>query len=228
MLFDQRLVENNLSIDQALLQTRSGRFFYKLTEWPKLVLALSLVAVIAASFFLTTLTLNTTMEAFIDPDHPSITLRKKVRDIFGLSSPVVIAIVNEGPTGIFNPETLNLVSWFTDELINIPDVDPERITSLSTEKNIYGTQDGMKVSPFFEYPPETQEEANMVRTAVMNFPLYIGSLVANDGKNCWTKARAKKCMTRFYLFLKKHRPGIIKYLLQVMQQYQVISGNMFL
>jgi predicted RND superfamily exporter protein len=181
MLFDQRLVENNLSIDQALLQTRSGRFFYKLTEWPKLVLALSLVAVIAASFFLTTLTLNTTMEAFIDPDHPSITLRKKVRDIFGLSSPVVIAIVNEGPTGIFNPETLNLVSWFTDELINIPDVDPERITSLSTEKNIYGTQDGMKVSPFFEYPPETQEEANMVRTAVMNFPLYIGSLVANDG-----------------------------------------------
>ena len=69
----------------------------------------------------------------------------------------------------------------TDQTAAAPDVDPERVASIATENNIVGTEDGMVVEPFYEEAPATQEGADAVREAVMDFPLYVGSLVARDG-----------------------------------------------
>jgi uncharacterized protein len=58
--------------------------------------------------------------------------------------------------------------------------DPDRVMSLSTENNIVGTADGMQVKKFFQPPPVTQIEADTIRAAIADFPLYQGSLVARD------------------------------------------------
>lgn len=134
-----------------------------------------------AAYFIPTITRDTRAEAFISADHPALVYRDKVKEVFGLADPVVIAVVNNGPNGVFNPKTLELISWLTDEVSKLPGVDPERITSLATEKDIFGTEYGMLVEPFFEYPPETQAECDTIRENVMDFPLYVGSLVASDG-----------------------------------------------
>lgn len=168
-------------IDREILDKRSGRFFHSVTERPKIILIVSIIAVIVCGIFLTGVKLNTNMESFIASDHPSVKMRRKVKEIFGLSDPIVIAVVKEGPDGVFNPQTLDLVTRLTDALTRIPSIDPERITSLATEKNIFGTEDGMEVEPFFEHPPNTREEVDAVRKAVMDFPLYIGSIVSPDG-----------------------------------------------
>jgi predicted RND superfamily exporter protein len=94
---------------------------------------------------------------------------------------MVIALVNEGKNGVFTPHSLELVEWLTRRLETVDNIDPERITSLATENDIIGTDDGMLVEPFFEAPPQTQKEADAVRVAVMDFPLYLGSLVSRDG-----------------------------------------------
>ncbi len=127
------------------------------------------------------LTFDTGSEAFIPPDHPAKLYRDRVREVFGLDDPFVIAVVRDGEHGVFTPKTLALVQWLTDEAATIEEIDPDRITSLATENDISGTADGMEVSPFFDAPPETQEEADRVREKVMSFPLYLGSLVAKDG-----------------------------------------------
>ncbi|MBE9563768.1 MAG: MMPL family transporter, partial [Proteobacteria bacterium] len=41
--------------------------------------------------------------------------------------------------------------------------------------------DGMLVEAFFDEVPRNQQDANDIRQAVMDFPLYLGSLVARDG-----------------------------------------------
>ena len=161
--------------------SRAGWFFWGLTAIPKTVILGSLILFFAAATSIPNMTRDTSAEAFLQPGHPSILSRDKVEEIFGLSDPIVIAVVNKGENGVFNPETLELVSWITEEMYDIPGIDPERVTSLSTEKDIFGTEYGMVVEPFFEYPPETQEEADEVREKVMDFPLYLGSLVARDG-----------------------------------------------
>ena len=162
--------------------SRARRLFWVTTACPKTILTIGLVVIVAAAAFLPQLTKDTRSEAFMPADHPAVVYRDKVKEIFGLRDPMVVAVINEGETGVFNPQSLNLVHWLTERISDVPGIDPDRITSLATQDDIMGTEDGMIVEPFFEDPPETQAEADRIRENVMDFPLYLGSLVARDGK----------------------------------------------
>ena len=161
--------------------SRAWRLFWVTTVCPKTILAIGLVVIVAAAIFLPQITKDTRSEAFMPEDHPAVVYRDKVKEVFGLRDPMVVAVVNEGETGVFNPHGLSLVHWLTERIADVPGIDPDRITSLATQDDIMGTEDGMMVEPFFEDPPDTQAEADRIRESVMDFPLYLGSLVARDG-----------------------------------------------
>ena len=97
-----------------------------------------------------------------------------------MSDPIIVAVENQGATGIFNPETLALVQRLSDEIAELPNVDASRVISLATENNISSSVDGVDIKPFFEPFPENQEQAEAVRNAVSAFPIYLGTLVAKD------------------------------------------------
>jgi len=155
-------------------------FFNKALKYPWLVIAISLLLIIGAASQLPKMVIDTTVEAYIPADHHSLKNREEVREIFGLSDPIVVAIVNENKTGIFTPELLNFTKKLTEELQLVEGVDPDRITSLSTENNIYGTASGMVVDPFIEDEIKQQSEADKIRKEVLSFPLYVGNLVSDD------------------------------------------------
>ena len=158
------------------------KFFEVITQWPKTILVLAISTIIFCASFIPNLYKDTRSDAFIPPDHPALIYRDKVKETFGLNDPLVIAVVNNGETGVFNPGSLSLVHWLGEALLEIDAIDPDRITSLATQNNITGTKNGMEVEAFFELPPETLKEAESIRHAVMKFPLYMGNLVAHDGK----------------------------------------------
>ncbi len=162
-------------------QQRAHHFFTWVTDRPKTWIALGVLFMAAGGAFLPRLTKDTRSEAFIPPGHPSLLYRDQVKEIFGLADPMVVAIVNEGPTGIFNPTSLQLVQRLSDEIARVPGIDPDRITSLATENDIIGTADGMLVEPFWETPPQSQADADGVRAAIADFELYQGNIVARDG-----------------------------------------------
>jgi predicted RND superfamily exporter protein len=162
-------------------RTRAWRFFWAVTAYPRTVVGLCLLTIIGALSVLPWLTKDTRAEAFIQDDHPALVYREKVQEIFGLADPIVVAIVKKGPEGVFNPATLGLLRHLSDEIADLPGVNSERVTSLATEDDIIGTEDGMLVQPFFEEPPETQAEADAIRKSVLGFELYVDSLVARDG-----------------------------------------------
>lgn len=157
------------------------RFFWWVTARPKTWALVGLLLIVVPGAFLTRLTKDTRSEAFIPPDHPSLLYREQVEEMFGLADPMVIAVVNDGPTGVFNPHSLGLVHSLSQSIIQVPGIDPDRITSLATENDIVGTEDGLLVEPFFEKAPATQAGADLVRRAVMDFDLYVGNLVSEDG-----------------------------------------------
>ncbi|NOX69727.1 MAG: outer membrane lipoprotein-sorting protein [Gammaproteobacteria bacterium] len=157
------------------------KFFEVVTNWPKTILVLSVLIIISLGSFVPRLHKDTSSDAFIAPDDPVVLYRDHVREIFGLEDPIVIAVINDGPEGIFNPDTLALVDTLTQSIAGLANVDPDRVTSLATESNIVGTDEGMEVSDFFDPYPATQARADEVRAAVADFPLYQGALVARDG-----------------------------------------------
>ena len=157
-------------------------FFEFLVDHPRKVVAVSLLLMALTLSYLPQLVKDTRADAFLAPDNPALIYRDKVKEQFGLSDPLVIAVINEDKEGIFNPVTLSLVDWLSTEVSRLSNIDSDRVTSLATEKNIVGTEYGMDVSDFFDPVPATQIEANLLRQAISDFPLYQGSIVSKDGK----------------------------------------------
>jgi len=153
-----------------------------LFEWivnhPKRIILAGLLVIFALASFLPQLVKDTRSDAFLAADNPALVYRQEVKNIFGLSDPMVIAVVAEH--SIFSPEGLNTITQITDAVRSIENVDPEGITSLSTENNITGTAEGMEVMPFYEGIIMDMQQATAVRDAIRKFPLYQGSLVAQD------------------------------------------------
>lgn len=162
--------------------TLPRRFFLAVTAKPKTVLVLSVLVFVLFAIWLPRMQKDTSADAFIPPDHPALQLRDRTKRLFGLEDPLVIAVINEGEHGVFNPHTLGLVKSLTEQVKKLPQIDPERVSSLVTENNIVGTDDGMLVEAFFEQPPAYQSQADQIKAAVMDFPLYLGSLVARNGQ----------------------------------------------
>ena len=145
-------------------------------------MTLGVLGLFALGSFLPSLTKDTTSDAFIPVDNPARVYREEVKERFGLSDPIVIAVSNPGEQGVFEPDTLKLVDWLTRAMQDVPNIDPERVYSLATENNIEGTEDGMIVTAFYDPFPESLEQAQAIWTAIQDFPLYLGSMVADDGK----------------------------------------------
>ena len=159
---------------------RAEQFFWWVTAHSKALVLAGVILIVSLAAFIPQLTMDTSADSFIAKDNPARVYRDQVKQVFGLSDPFVIAVINRGATGVFNPETLQLVQWLTDRVKTIPNVDPDRVMSLATENNIVGTADGMQVKKFFQPPPVTQIQADTIRAAITDFPLYQGSLVARD------------------------------------------------
>lgn len=159
----------------------ADKLFRIVTGWPKTFLVLSLLTIAGLAAFVPQMHKDTSADAFIADDDPVVVYREQVREIFGLEDPIVIAVINDGPEGIFNPGSLALVDELTRGVAGLSNVDPDRVTSLATESNIVGTFDGMEVSDFYEPYPSTQTRANEIRAAIGDFPLYQGALVARNG-----------------------------------------------
>ncbi|MBV1931697.1 MAG: outer membrane lipoprotein-sorting protein [Porticoccaceae bacterium] len=161
--------------------SKTEKFFNFVTAWPKTYVLVSLLTIVGMATFVPQIHKDTSSDAFIAKDGPVVVYRDHVRDVFGLEDPIVVAVINDGPEGIFNPDSLILVDQLTQAVGKLPNVDPDRVTSLATEANIVGTFEGMEVTDFFEPYPSTQAHAHDMRAAIEDFPLYQGALVARDG-----------------------------------------------
>ncbi len=170
-----------LSQIEDALTPRATAFFRGITAMPRLVTILSLISIIVMASGVPLIMRDTTVDAFMPEGHPAILYRDHVEEIFGLRDPIVIAVVRDDEGGIYTPETLALVDELTRAVSRIPNVDPERVRSLATEKSIEGTDEGLSVSPFLDPMPKTTEAALAVRPVVEANPLYLGTLVAENG-----------------------------------------------
>jgi hypothetical protein len=157
------------------------RFFQWLVHKPLIVVAVGVLAVALAASRLPLLVKDVRPDAFLAPGNPSLVYRDIVKDIFGLSDPLVIAVVADGENGVFTPDNLQFIQGLSEEISNLPNVNSARLVSLATENNIQSSTEGMEILPFLEAMPATVEQARIVRQQVRNFPLYEGNLVSSDG-----------------------------------------------
>ena len=166
--------------EESELTKKSEKFFYKVLDYPKSLIFVGFLLFFLSAISIPKLTQDTSIDSFLSTSDSVRVQRDAIKEAFGLDDPMAIVVTNKN--GIFNPKSLNLVKWLSEEASKIEGIDPEKITSLATEKNIEGVEDGMNITPFYESEIENQETANQVKNAVLDFPLFMGSLVGNDLK----------------------------------------------
>ncbi|WP_144776860.1 outer membrane lipoprotein-sorting protein [Marinobacter maritimus] len=155
-------------------------FFKRLIRyrWLLLITALAIIGGLASQ--LGNLKKNTSADGFISESEPALIYRKVVENIFNLKDPLVIAVQSNGASGIYNDQSLRLVQWLSDQLISVPNIDPQGITSLATESNIQGDSVGMEVRKFLDGSLD-RAHIGWIKDSIENFPLYRGTLVSDDG-----------------------------------------------
>ena len=170
----------------AAMSNNPSLMIYQFASWvvnhakTNILLSIMLMAMLLMS--LPKLYKDTRADAFLADDNPALLYRDKVKAQFGLSDPIVVAIVNQGDKGVFNPKSLALVDWLTRKISLLKNINADRVTSLATENNITGSDEEMEVELFFETFPTTQFQADKIWQQVSDFPLYMGSLVAKNKK----------------------------------------------
>lgn len=145
------------------------------------LLLVSLFIIGLAALPISQLQTDTRPNAFLAADNPALVYRERVRDTFGLSDPIIVALVDSQPSGVFTPEALSLLLELHHDIANLHNVDQSRVISLASEKEILATSEGMDVKPLLEAAPKTQGQADLVREAVDGLPLLRGNLVSEKG-----------------------------------------------
>jgi predicted RND superfamily exporter protein len=174
----------------AMLKThvshnRLMRKIFTLTvDFPHLFIFGTLALTLFFALQLPKLRIETDLGVYLAEDHPSVLYQDLVEEVFNYQDSMVVALFNDGPHGIFNPQTLAKVQRLTKEIADIPYVKAQReedVKSISTMDNIIGTEDGIEVTPLMEKVPATQEEINLLREAIYGNEMFPGWIVSEDG-----------------------------------------------
>ena len=120
-----------------------------MTAHPRKLLLICSLLVLAAASGLVDLYKDTRSDAFIPAGDPALEARERVREIFGLADPIVVAVVAAPGHEVFEPETLALVEWLNDRLEAMPGIDGANVTSLASRYGIAGTDESLEIEPFF-------------------------------------------------------------------------------
>ena len=171
------MTQENVSKPQAQ-DSPAWRFFQTVVNHPKKIVLAGLILFFAMLSLVPGIQKDTRSDAFLADDNPALVYREKVKTLFGLSDPMVVSVVSDG--SIFTLDALNTIYDLSEIVADINNIDPDGITSLATENNITGTEEGMEVSSFMEARLTDLSEVNAIKQALRDFPLYQGSLLAND------------------------------------------------
>lgn len=156
-------------------------FFERITKHPKTALLLAALLVISMASGLRTLIKDTSIEAFVPTGHPSLAANNAVRETFGLTDAIAVAIVTTDDS-IFTPQALTHIAEVTDFLQSLQNLRKDRVVSLATESSIQGLEGAVDVAAYLDDDAATLDTAAIaeLRNRWLAMPPHQGTLVSKD------------------------------------------------
>lgn len=158
------------------------RLFRALTAWPKLTVCVALALIVAMASGLSQLVKDTSVDAFIPADHPSLAANDRVRELFGLSDTLAVAVFADDGGTVFAPAVMAQIAELTNALKALDNIRADRVISLATESFISGDGGSINVGDYVQDGLLLQASANEARVRWQAMPPHINSLVSADGR----------------------------------------------
>jgi predicted RND superfamily exporter protein len=164
------------------MRYQTEKFFQLLSCWlyrnPIKALLSTLLFMGALVSQLPSLTIDTTTEALLHKNDPSLMEYNRFRDQFGRAELIIIAI--ESPK-VFEQQFLNRLKSFHLELENeVPYL--KQITSLINVRHTHAKEDELVVEDLLGAWPEKPANLLELKQQVLNNPFYLNHIISNDGR----------------------------------------------
>ncbi len=146
---------------------------------------LVLLAVVAVTVLLASqlghLRLDPDVEAYVPLHHPVRAFWIEAEKRFILRDQMLMAVVADGPQGVFTPEILAGISELAESIEALDYVLESEVRSIAGAEAIVGSEDSLDVVRFYDEPPVDAEAALAVRQSVFDNPVYLDRLISRDG-----------------------------------------------
>jgi uncharacterized protein len=160
---------------------RAEAVFTRLTQRPWLAVLIGFLITACAAAGLPRLVKDTSVEAFIPQDHPSVQVRDDAEQLFGLRDPIIVALLTGSRDGIFEAGVLERLRTLHEAIADLDNVRADRVLSLASESSISGTDLALEIDPYLPDGPIDTVTAESVRQRVASMPPHDGILVSADG-----------------------------------------------
>jgi predicted RND superfamily exporter protein len=151
-------------------------------DHPWLTIALFALVTAVLSVRIPELRIEPDVRTMMASNHPEIVYNDWLEEYFAIQDPAILMVINDGPNGVFTPETLALVQHLSEAVGELEAIDDGDLVSLSAVDDITGDDDLLDVKPFFEEAPASQEEASRIRDLVFANRMMLGTVVSRDGR----------------------------------------------
>lgn len=155
-------------------------YFRFVTAHPVAVLCLAALVGLGFGPLVLTLRRDTSPDAFIPNEHAALILKKQVDEAFGLAEPIAVGILCDRPGDVFTPRTLRLIQQLTRAIQQLPAVHPDDVLSLATESGVYFEDGEPGFDRLMTTVPQTPAALEALKSDVLGYELYRGTLVAAD------------------------------------------------
>ena len=145
---------------------------------PWKTLLITLAVVVFLTFQIPSITIDTSSEALLHKEDPSLLRYNAFRDQFGRAELIIIAV--DAPE-IFDETCLTRLKAFHEDLENeVPYL--REVTSLINARQTRGENDELIVQDLLAEWPEKAIDLDELRTMVMQNPFYANYIVSKDGQ----------------------------------------------
>lgn len=162
-------------------EIRARMFFRAVTNRPRLTVIVSLLLILATAGGLSQIVKDTSVKAFIPPEHPSLVSDALAEEVFGLSDSLAVALVVTDGGTVFQPELMETIRTLTQALEEMPNVRAERVASLATESSIRGDAGAVEVEPYIPAGRVDEATARDSEARFANMLPHQNALVSEDG-----------------------------------------------
>jgi uncharacterized protein len=144
---------------------------------------LTLISVVLLSaWFLGAILKNARMETNLDEympsQHPAFIYSDMAEEWFNIKDGILIAIENR--SGIYNPQTLEMIRDITESLQDMDEFEKNDVMLLYSADNITGDEWGLDVRAFYTRIPTSSERLEDLRNEVRTNDMVYGRFVSED------------------------------------------------
>ncbi|MEN7344135.1 MAG: MMPL family transporter, partial [Pseudomonadota bacterium] len=154
--------------------------FERITARPFLVVIVALILIGLSAAGLSRLVKDTSVKAFIPPEHPSLIADQRAESLFGLSDSIAIAIFSDDGKTIYRPAIMRQIAELTEAIQSLDNIRYERVISIATESSIRGDGEAVMIDPYIEALPMTIGDAENAATRWADMSPHVGTLVSDD------------------------------------------------